>query len=817
MEALTVQLRRGDEDTIECWDDGDLQCADDIQFRSASTATSVTNSSIRRSGHRDSISSRRSARSDLDSIPGGDDDWQVLLHEHDELVTEDTISSARNAGIPIPENIPKSALIGGTIKRLGRRKTKKDFVDDWSEDVEFPGPDKVLELRTPQERTFPDSLRHINSTATSPVKAFAPSFWDEDVSVRLQSALTTLDKYREKENGSCIQGAPTIKVAKYGSPRDATPSFNPPSDRLGYDTESFDKDFDLPTDGLPLRLPSRKDALGTSSPTPEDFDIDWSEGSIGVRFGGTTRDRRSNPSSSVCVVSPSASSCLTGESEDDCLDGLVIPEGPLNLEISLKKQQDVKSAHPVDRPRELPTVQHSAEGDDFFSGIEIDDVDAFGSGKLTVNPNVKRKTERPTTPARRSATTITFTNTAVSPKTRIPRLSGHDRPHSTQLETVSESGAPISKFRRPQSRFGGHSAHSSISSFSPSSTPATALAQRSRRFIGARASEETSSGESISASTGVLKPKRSMPVVPNTHQVTSMPPLQHSPSRQGGASRSLSSTRPKTPIERIGNDVRSLNRRPLAPFIPAGASENQSHHVSVKTYRRSRRTNSDGSIDVPNPQGSTARTSRRGEPFENSPNETSPGTLIAAAKRTLTRPTKRRDFGDGTELESFDDLPTSASAERKFVKYPTGRGVPRSFRNKLGQNQSMSPRAETLSQPVIPVTASKPQGLTPRFARDTNASRNAREQRIASMVTNLKNREANPLASLSSNWRPQPMSRGSPNSATVRNKKEKSVALSETRPHLIKPLGTGVHEAKCELVSYTTRSLTNLTPILSFF
>ncbi|KAI9933372.1 hypothetical protein ASPWEDRAFT_115474 [Aspergillus wentii DTO 134E9] len=793
MEPLTLQLRHGDEETIECWDDdGDLQCIEDIQFRTASSATSVTNSSVRRSGHRDSVSSRRSARSDIDSNAGGDEDWQVQLHENDDPVNEEAIASAKSAGIPLPTNVPKSALIGGTIKRLGRKKPKKNFVDDWSEDVELPGPDSILQLKTPRATVFPDSLRHINSAATSPVKSSASPFWNDDVSVRLQSSVTTLNRFRDEYDTGDIEDVPTIKVAKSRSPQKAVPisDFRPSS--VEQDVENFDDDFELPADNCPLQLSSRKTNTRNLSPAPEDFDVDWSEGSIGVRFGGTARDRRSNPSSTVSVVSPSVSSCLTGESEDDGLDGLVIPEGPLNLETSLKRQQDPKLTSVASRSR---SAQDPANTDDFFSGIEIEGDDVFTPGKLSLNPNVKCKTERPESPVRRSATTITFTNTAVSPKTRIPRLPGHDRPHSTHLETVSESGAPLSTFRRSQSRLGGHSSHSSISSLPHSETTSVSPTPITpgRRLVGTRVSKNLLADERAPAGKQLLKNKRSMPAMRNIHQVTSTS-FQCSPSEDGTSRFLNSSTRPKTPVDLMGNDTRPLTRRLQAPFIPAGASENQSHHAKVKSYRNSRRTNSDSSGDSFSPQGPVTRLPRpiRPEPFSNKSNQDA---LAGTTKRTLTKPTRRRNFGDGTELESFDDLPTSFSAESRFVKHPIGRGAPRSLKSKLSQSRIVQPPMGSPPQPRTPVTP-KPHDVTPRFARDTNASRNAREQRIASMTMSLKTRENNPLASLSSNWKAQTISRMPSSSASIRSKKRKPAMVSGKEPHLIKPMGAGVQEAK---------------------
>ncbi|KAJ5164693.1 uncharacterized protein N7500_006523 [Penicillium coprophilum] len=787
MESLPIHLRPGTDEPIECWDDDDdLQFSEDIHFRTASSAGSLTNSSFRPSGHRDSISSRRSARSDIDSN-AGDEDWQVPLYDNDEFAKEDAIASAKTAGIPIPPDIPKSALIGGTIKRLSTRKTKQTFVDDWSEDVELPGPETLLQLKTPQETWFPDTLRHLSSTATSPVKSTASPSWDEEFSTRFQSTLGPFDTFQD-DNGSLeARDIPTLKALR--SPKKLNIG-----DGLNIEQEAdddFNQDFELPANHQPLELSHRKANFYVSSPSLEDFDLEWSEGSIGVRVGGTVRDGRSVPSSSISIASPSVSSCLTAESEDDGLEGLIIPEGPLDFSASLQKRQTAQAENVEVQGSQADHLP--SDSDDFFSGIDIDNEKAFSFGKPALNPNIKCKTERPSSPTRRSATTLTFTSATGSPRTRIPRLSGHDRTHSTHLETVSESGAPLSKFRTSQSRL-GHSSQASTSSLpAPSANPTSPTPTlSSRRLLGSRNSRDiTQTGEG-NPSARRLKTKRSLPSIRGLGSASSMTTSQRPPVDR---SVRLPSGRPKTPVDPSATDVRSLGRRPQVPFMPAGVSESQSHHASVKGYRSSRRTNSDSSGGLLSPQGTVSRLSRptRNEPFRGGFGDTSADSL-GSTKRTITRPAKRRNFGDGTELESFDDLSTSVLAESKFVKTPTGRGAPRSIRAKLSQSQidaheSPYPSSTSLS-------TSKLRSPTPRFARDTNASRNAREQRIASMVMNSKNRESNPLSTLNSNWKAQPTSRMPPASATVRSRKGKSNVKSTSKPHLIKPMGSGVQDAK---------------------
>ncbi|KAK2791491.1 hypothetical protein FQN53_002600 [Emmonsiellopsis sp. PD_33] len=804
METSPLRLRQTQQEVIECWDDDeDLQCNDDIHFRTVSAGTSVTgSSSIRPSGHRDSISSRRSCRSDLDSNGGDEEDWQLLLHDNDESATRDAIASAKNAGIPLPADIPKSALLGGTIKRLGGRRIKKAIGDDWSEDLELSGVEGELELKLNRKETFPDTLRQLSSFPdSSPTKRRDSDPFISDSaspSPPSKSIFANLERFRDTEDDSSFHDVPTIKVAKSRPPQTILPPTTKPTE----EDENFEDDLEFPPDGGPLKLSTRKDIVKTPDPSFDDFDTEWAEGSIGVRFGGTKRDGFSARSSTVSALSPSLSSCLTAESEDDGLDGLLLPDGPLDLEQAVRKrlqQSQPPRSPPTSIPKQSPKRAPTPK-DDFFSGIDIGDGEVFDSGKLTLNRNIKRKTTRPISPARRTATSITFTSKPpVPPTTRIPRLSGHERPHSTHLEPVSESGAPVPKYRRPHSRLSGHGAHSSLSNIPLPSQPMMPPnpPTPSRRSLGGRGSGDTIRSAPITTNAQLLKVKRSVPTMRSLQPSGTISSIPRPPSRQDGSIRQTpSSTRPKTPIDRSNVESRlSGSRRPPVPFLPAGASQNQSHHVNIKTPRHYRRTDSESSSDPFSNPRSTSRLSNqdRADTPGRPRFDLGPEALAASAKHTVTKPNRRRNFGDGSELDIFDDLPTSATLESKFVKYPIGRGAPRSIRSRLSQSHIVAPPMADI--PVSQAFSSPTRGeFTPRFARDTNASRNAREQRIASMTFNSQTRDSAPLAPLSTNWKSQASVRPLTSPTLIRNRRGKG--SGDGRPHLIKAMGTGVQEPK---------------------
>ncbi|EED15070.1 cytokinesis regulator (Byr4), putative [Talaromyces stipitatus ATCC 10500] len=810
MQADTFHILQGESPPIESWDDdGDLQCFDDAQFHAISTTTSVTGSMLR-SGHRDSISSRLSIRSDVESN-AGDEDWQLLLRDNDETAIEEAIASARSAGIPIPDNVPKSALLSGSIKKLQSKQNKKSSIDDWSEDLEFPAADAELALKPNEQESFPESIQQIHTPLNaSPAKSRdsvdnAPFRGVEATTPPSITAKETIQGLGFQDVKQESQDVPTINTSTASQLHlPHTPSIGSHSPAVGVardKDDEFEKDFEFPTKEMTLKLclPS---SIPNNIPSINDdiWDIGWADGDGNGRFGGVKRDMRSTQSSSVSAFSPSASSCLTAETEDDGLDGLILPDGPFSFEENLKKRKVIRPDTEEPSPKSKPTFSNNnnkgrTETDGFFDDLDIDDGSVFASMQSNVHRNVKRKLDpHPMTPGR-SEKTITFTSKTPSVSTRIPRLSGHSRSH-TSLEPVSESGNAVTHFRKPQSRLTAHSNRSSVGSIhtSPPVTPSGG-----RRSLGGRISREGMTSDLSSSHAQLLKSKRSAPSARGREESTSGAPFQRPSSRQESTSMIPTSSRPKTPVDRSTTDSSLGNNRSQAPFLPAGASQSQSHHVSVKYSRQFRRSDSETSTDSTIGPKSASRLSyplRSDNSNRLHAHSASEGSNIIV-KRPVTRPARRRNYGDGTELESFDDLPTSTLAESRFVKTPVGRGVPRSVRNGLAQSPTAT-RTETPVPSMMSNAPSRPSStsFTPRFARDTNASRIAREQRIASLSLPSRNRDSAPLAPLSTNWKGHQTPRQSDPMLTVRSKKGKASRPGGSRPQLIRPMGSGVSEAK---------------------
>ena len=735
---------------VESWDDGDFDGLDNLHFRNASSTTTASAAGSR---HRESTGSRVSVNHDVED----DGDWQLLLANDDENSTRNAIENAKKKGIHLPSNIPPSALLGGTITRIGTRDSRRDLrankpargtVVDWDEDLELPAIGG-LKLKIGDGKSFPEQLRNVSgnsghSSLNATKESVRLSFAERS---RVGSATISMKNLKDDDD-FFFDDVPTVKVPKTRTIR-KIPDFTPPTQfsSTTKESEAFEADFELPSSGT-LKLSSRTHTPKTpNSQAFDDIDQDWAEGShgsfgsISTSLSGTNRVGKSARSSSISarspsIFSPTLSSCLTAESEDEGLDGLVLPVGPLDLGAALKKRTQNVSPELI----EASEVQiNSPSKDDFLEGLEIGPGPVFDTNKLTLNRNIKQRVVRQTSPIRRPATSLTFTNKPVATATRIPKPTPAPERSRPKLEPVSESGGPLSHYRNAASRLGSHSQQSSLSSIpTPMSVPIPPMPSTpSRRGLVPRASRDMLRTDS--AQNNFLKNKRSLPVMSSTSRVppsparVQQPPLQRPVSRQDRPLRPNLTHRPRTPVDRAESSLAAA-RRPSA--YPNTGHINQPRQLTKQTSRTFHRpTSSDSTGDN---AGQTVRpTSRMSDRLRsNTPStrrDLAPKSLarVAATKR-VTEPVRRRGYGDGTELDGFDDLPTSAANEAKFVKHSTGTVKLNGTRRPLsGVSQASAANVNRLEVPSrLAFSPAKNDNNLPSFARSTAASRLAREQRL---------------------------------------------------------------------------------------
>ncbi|KAL1902177.1 hypothetical protein Cpir12675_000077 [Ceratocystis pirilliformis] len=780
MESLRLKQREpvvADAD-IENWDDDDFLLDDDISFHTTqsgrqSAGPAMPRSPSSTSNRRDSHSSHISFRSERESLNG--EERHIFLPE-DERSTLDAIKAAANLGIPLPQNIPPSALMGGSINRLGGRKGKKVSQDGWEVDLEFPESSQALSLKQQDSSKFPETLRQVSGSSLNSMVSDAnstPLKMPPDLdtsrsprrspvpSTRAEPAPINLDRFRDDDDDGFF-GGDTIKVTKrqqrkplslitpatsFQNISSLAPAAAPPPTTADDD---FEADLQLPSD-CKLSLRKGRDIPGLA---PHNDDLDWGDGSgsLGTRYGGTKREQRSARSSSASALSPSVASSMTVESEDDTFDGLVLPPGLLNLDDRLKGLGDRRKSNSPDPKLEEPTpypwdsVQTpSTDHEDLLDGLEFGD-GAIDARKITAHKNIKRKTSRDKIPPRiKTTASITFSNSKnlghqqPQSQSRLPRLShGHGGSHLS-LEPVSESGGPIQQRanRLPASRV-GHSAQSSVSSLATPTTPMSSTSSissntpRRRELINKNSNSNLR--EAYTTNAQLLRLKRSLPVMrgPQSAKPAGLNSSFNRPSSRSdlvtpNSSRPSSLIRPKTPA--VAEISSSTGLRKPAPFIPPGvSSHSQSQNVAPKGPRVIRRHTSEVYLDSRPTSRNISRTGTR------SP---SPRRYRAHEKATLdsswrqfNKP-KTRHFGDGHELDAFDDLPTSATIEAKFVKAPVTSGPKAALRGKLYGNIQPEQRTTTPSPAPFTPTSSTSGSYTPRFARDTASSRIAREASLA--------------------------------------------------------------------------------------
>jgi len=246
----------------------------------------------------------------------------------------------------------------------------------------------------------------------------------------------------------------------------------------------------------------------------------------------------------------------------------------------------------------------------------------------------------------------------------------------------------------------------------------------------------------------------------------------------------------------------SISQKPNVPFLPGNPSTNRN---PVQHQQSHLRRDSDPHRAISPPPRSFSRLSNAYIP--DTPSRTSRRCDFASkdlareasSKRTLTKPQKKKYFGDGTELEIFDDLPTSAVKESRFIKQPSTKIAPRTLRNIPSRLDLKDQKSSIADRPMSGLeTPSSPQKLfqetsnTPRYLRDTTASRIARETRLANTVTNprAKSSDGSNIPNLA-HWKAQVAARSPHTSpSTSRNK------VRRVQPGLIRPGDTNLVKSK---------------------
>lgn len=518
--------------------------------------------------------------------------------------------------------------------------------------------------------------------------------------------------------------------------------------------DDWGNDMQLPALGAgQLKLKSPQTPAMSIDDDDEFADL---EGSLGIRYAGTKRDDRAR-SSSVSMMSPSMGSVKTAESEDDDLGGIELPTEGLDFNARLKRRFNGEPVHTPDTSPMPPTSAPRGQIHQLQSSPSLSRQASESSQPPTKVQHMEVEENyddldfggdnvldpRKLTTVNRNIKVQTTKSQAGGPKTSTT-LTFTDKP------TVSRIPRPLQP--PPKTRL----------------DPVYESGSTQQSRIPSRPGPTTTSAQ-------LLRAKRSAPVLRNAYNAT---------------------------------------KAPAVPFLPAGISNSQSQHAASKSTSSGhlRRDSDPNRAQSPGfrPSSRLETPSRIGHR-----RDVAPASLAreAASKRLFTAPKKKQKFGEGNELDAFDDLPVSATKEAKFTKQPIQRGPP-----KLRTQGSAGRLSERTTTPSLPpptpstVTTSyarsptRAANNTPRFARDTAASRIAREERLAG----TRSRAEGPIMPVQTNWKAQVAARSPANSPTLPRGRPRGTGQ---KPMLIKQMSTPIMKSKLIVHVRRIRATAKLTEL----
>ncbi|KAF3918811.1 hypothetical protein ABW20_dc0100125 [Dactylellina cionopaga] len=628
----------------------------------------------------------------------------VLPHPATTISPQDAIRSANKAGIPLPNDVPASALTGGSIRKIGGLASKRVVKVDWGEDLE-------IDPKTPKFLT----VKKIRSSEF-PLDAFQTSSEDETSLAVDEDDIPTIRAHKKSPRRSPLIDAFRLPTPEIPSEQELSVRL-PPAESFD-DLESFSVGGSPPTNGTTGKRSEHQAILSNFVDSDTD---ELAEGSLGTRHGGRYRSN-----SILSTMSPSIASTFTVESEDESFHCIELPQADFDFHHALEEKRKARLL-----ARTASDLRNASEHpkEDFLDNIEIGEGGILNS-KSTRNKNIRLKAN-PTSPSRRTGVTLTFTRIGEKMKKSHARRLSISSNHT--LESVDEGtpGRPTSletsTDARKEEKTKQH-LQPTLKRTEPGKQSRLLRPQRSTPNLKAQSSFPLKLSQVLpppvppiprSAYTNTdhstiptmlpvrvgykglplnRPPSRTMTNRPpsrtnsraasrtSTRSESRGPPRSPSvdPSQNNSMSRYINTSRPSSRAS-IGSRSKSPGRpstphRP--PFLPAGASQSQSQHISSKLqHKASNKALRPPSAQESRPPSRTSRVRDRSPLRNNQVIAPEPLRKEAASTNFLLAPTRRRYYGNGSELEAFDDLPTSSKLESKYVVKPIGQGVPRALRS----------------------------------------------------------------------------------------------------------------------------------------
>ncbi|KAF7306806.1 hypothetical protein MIND_00472300 [Mycena indigotica] len=442
------------------------------------------------------------------------------------------------------------------------------------------------------------------------------------------------------------EGVSTIKVASV-LPR--APLAKTPRSPID---EDFEDAFSLPSDLTQLSLAPLSLNHRLSKTSLEWGDKDQTSSSQSSDAYSSLGFADASPSSN----STSSASLPHTEDEDDDeedLDGLVIPVGifesgkgarHLTKLLEMKKKAPVQDIH-------QPTSRTDAE-DDFETGLIIDDDFELSPSRLISNQQQSQRAlnlRSNSLPMQRHPSSLRPSSSRLKPsRAKSPVTS---RPPTRSQGSLSPTG-PSSFLSPKPGNLRGQKSHSGLKPPSPPSN-----ARKLTRKASLSSLMETSSNNQASGSGSVSS------ATSKGYEISTAASRART---FKGKEYKVPPTRPSTPSANpaalrltMPTAMRSKSRPALSSVFngPSSASGSQSPLFRSMS-------------PLPPRPSSHLATTRRPSPTPPAP----PPSARPTAPRILRRPKRQRLFGDGTELDGFDDLPTDREKESRYRVQPKGYG-----------------------------------------------------------------------------------------------------------------------------------------------
>ncbi|KAJ7225642.1 hypothetical protein GGX14DRAFT_421505 [Mycena pura] len=514
--------------------------------------------------------------------------------------------------------------------------------EEWS-DADFELPDgQAIHAVTDRDDDNEDwdlemDLGKTGRSAPAVQIAPAPAF-SQTFIIRPPQNLSEIDDDDDDE------GVSTIKVAVLPKPSAQKVPKSPVD-------EDFEDAFALPSDLTQLSLAPLSLSHRVSKTSLEWGDKDQTSSSQSSdaysSLGFADASPSSNSTSSVSLPGTEDED----DEDDDELDGLVIPAGIFESGKGVRhltKLLDMKKRAPVPDSR-LPVSRPDAE-DDFETGLIIDDDFELSPSRLLSNQQQQ---------SQRSLNIRS--NSLPAQRHRPPSRLKPDRAKSpvvsrplTRAQTsLSLSPAQTSFLSPKPGNLRGQKSHSGLKPPSPPSS-----ARKLSRKVSLSSLMETSSNQasgSGSVSAGTSRAGYDQPTAASRAKTYKNKDFKVPPARP-----STPSTNPAALRLTMPTVLRSKSRPALSAVFNGPPSASGSQSPLLRSL----------SPLLPRP---SSHLSTRPPPAP-SPARSPPPAVRPAAPRVLRRPKRQRLYGDGTELDGFEDLPTDRDKESRYRVQPKGYG-----------------------------------------------------------------------------------------------------------------------------------------------